>query len=78
MVSGISGMLFLNPAATAAAESYPSICDISVIISSSDVASDNPPFASTLCPFCFSSLFSSTFSLPPSSEIKVHFIEIIL
>ena len=70
MVSGISGMLFLIPDATAAAESYPLFsCEISVIISSSEVASDKPPFVSPGCDvftFCsllsFASLFSSRFS----------------
>ena len=75
MVSGISGILFLIPAATAAAESYPLLsCDISVMISSSEVASDNPPFVSPGCPFCsllsIPSLFSSVVSLSKSRKSK--------
>ena len=55
IVSGISGMLFLAPDVTAAAaESYPSLsCETSVIISSSEVASDSPPlFASPSAACC--------------------------
>ena len=62
MVSGMSGILFLIPEATAAAESYPLFSwDMSVIISSSDTGSDNPSFVSPDCPFCSLVSFPSPF-----------------
>ena len=58
----MSGMLFLIPEATAAAESYPLFnCDISVIISSSETGSDNPSLVSPDCPFVSLFSFPSTF-----------------
>ena len=74
-------MLFLAPDATAAvAESYPSLsCETSVIISSSEVASDNPPlFASPsaaccvdVVPFCLlcSSIWPPLSALPTNKYV---------
>ena len=72
IVSGMSGILFLIPEATAAAESYPLFnCDISVIISSSETGSDNPSLVSPDCPFCSLFSFPSPFCVfAPSKTSK--------